>query len=469
VIQGVGYDPDIVRGLPPGDVRFFRVAAACSLLSAIVIGVGTCYGGWLTIGPIAAAPLGAAGVLFVINLLRLHHAGSGYPLHLPIEDIERWRPAMTASLVLFLLGLLLAQPVAFLVMKPALDGRVATRLAAQRSIRAQLGVHGGRGPADGLILRAHVAWEQPLPMGALVALFGLIVASPALLRRFGAGAVRAYERERWIRERMFVDDEHAEAQDALTSMLRDVGFVGSLTLYYADPPYNTRPLVFGLDPALFVSDGIKLVRPKEVDGDAVIHAERFAYEALGAPASSPAPSPTATPPPVAPLPPAAAALGPPSADKPPAVDNEEVGAALPAWDDPAHDDVREPPAPTFFDVGRAQVKRARVHADVTAPLIARYTGRPEADVRALLRNAPDDERLHRLFPEWKRLPTILLKDAGAALDFQLAPVLALIVQRPIADVERRLRAVPRDKRLTSVFSPELARRLLRKRAAAAGR
>lgn len=43
-------------------------------------------------------------------------------------------------------------------------------------------------------------------------------------------------------------------------------------------------------------------------------------------------------------------------------------------------------------------------------------------VHTLLKNAPDDERLHRLFPEWKRLSTILLNDAGFALDFQIATV-----------------------------------------------
>lgn len=453
MIRSVGYDPEIVAGLSRGDVRFFRVAAACGFLSAIVVGIGTGYGGWLTLGPIAAVPLGVAGALFLLNLLRLHHAGSGYPLHLPIEDIVRWRPALTASIVLFLLGLLLAQPVALLVLKPSLDVRVAAHVAEQRALRTRLGAEEGRAPADGLIVRAHLAWQDQLPTGVLVAICALLVALPALLRRFGASAVRNYESERWIRERMFVDDEYAEAQEAVTNLLREVGFTGSLSLHYGDPPYHTRPLVFGLDPALLVSDGIQLVRPAKVDGDALIHPETS--QAPQAPTA-----PLAPPAPVAALAPVAP---PPLVDKPPAVDDEEVGAALPAWDDPAQDHASEAPAPAFFDVGRAQVKRARAHADVTVPLIARYTGRPEAEVRALLRNAPDDERLHRLFPEWKRLPTILLKDAGFALDFQLAPVIALIVLRPLADVERRLRAAPRDKRLTGVFAPELARRLLNKK------
>lgn len=458
LLRALGYDPEIVDGLSREDARFFHQAALASLLAALVVAVGTGYGGWLTLGALAAPALAIAGALFLLNLLRMHHAGSGYPLHLPLEDIAHWRPGATASLVLFLLGLLLAQPVAFLVRRPSLDAQVTAHFSEQRAVRLQLGIDSPTAPADGLILRAHLAWQAPLPTGALVGLFSLLIALPAVLRRVRATAVRSYESERWIRERMFVDDEYAAAQEAVSDMLQEVpGFVPPLQNHYADPPYNTRPLIYGLDPSVFIEDGIKLTRPSTVDGDAVFLSE------------SPLPVEARVTPPI----PAAVAPVIPIASKPAPViaaqasrahapDSEEVGAQLPTWDDPAHDTDSEAPAPAFFEVGRAQARRAREHMEVTAPLIARYTGRPEAEVRALLQAAPDDARLHRLFPEWKRLPTILLKDAGFALDFGLAPVLAIIVQRPLADVERRLRAAPRDKRLPGVFAPELARRLLKR-------
>lgn len=457
LLRAIGYDPEIVDGLSKEHRRFFAAAAIACVIAALVVGVGTGYGGLLTLGLVVAVPLGIAGFLFLVNLLRLHHAGSGYPLHLPIEDIGKWSPAGTASLVLFLLGSLLAQPIAFLVLKPRLDAQVAAHIAEERAIRTQLGVDGTRPPADGVILRANLAWREPAVTGALVAFFAFLVALPALMRRFGAGAVRAYESERWIRERMFVDDEFATAQDAITNLLKPVpGFSGTLQVHYADPPYNTIPLVYGLDPSLLIEGGVKFVRPGKVDGDAVIMPPEQAQPpeaALPAPAPAPEPVPAPRAPPPAPAP--------PPAQRAP-VEGEDVAQDL-NWDDDRDDARTEPPAAAFFDVGRAQVKRAREHADVTAPLIARYTGRPESEVRALLRNAPDDARLHRVFPEWKKLPTILLKDAGFALDFNLAPVLSIIVQRPVADVERRLRAAPREKRLSGVFAPELARRLLNKK------
>ena len=49
---------------------------------------------------------------------------------------------------------------------------------------------------------------------------------------------------------------------------------------------------------------------------------------------------------------------------------------------------------------------------------------------------------------------------------QLSPplsVVSIITQKPVADVEKRMRAAPPDKRLTGVFAPELARRLLKKK------
>ena len=133
-----------------------------------------------------------------------------------------------------------------------------------------------------------------------------------------------------------------------------------------------------------------------------------------------------------------------------------------SFDDASADADTAAPAPAYFDMGRLQTKRAQEHIDVVAPFVVAFTGKSDAEVRARIANAPDDARLHQVFDDWKKLKVILMKDAGFALANGLAPIVSVIVQKPVADVERRLRAAPRDKRLTGVFAPELARRLLRK-------
>ena len=115
---------------------------------------------------------------------------------------------------------------------------------------------------------------------------------------------------------------------------------------------------------------------------------------------------------------------------------------------------------SVVDAARQTAVEARL--GVPAAFIARYLGRSVDDVEATLAAAGDDVPLHKVFPEWNKLPTILLKDAGFALDHGMARVLAIIVERDVDQVLRRLRAAPRDKSLSGVFAPELARRLLNK-------
>jgi len=80
------------------------------------------------------------------------------------------------------------------------------------------------------------------------------------------------------------------------------------------------------------------------------------------------------------------------------------------------------------------------------------------------RACPDDNApLHTVFPAWGRLPTLLLKPASVALELGLAPLIAIAVGRPADQIERRLRAVPPERKVSSVFAPELALRLLREK------
>lgn len=96
---------------------------------------------------------------------------------------------------------------------------------------------------------------------------------------------------------------------------------------------------------------------------------------------------------------------------------------------------------------------------------ARYLELSAGEVLQALRAAPDDAPLHAVFPAWGRLPTVLLKSASVALELGLAPLIAIAVGRPTDQIERRLRAVPGDRKVSSVFAPELARRILREKPA----
>jgi hypothetical protein len=116
---------------------------------------------------------------------------------------------------------------------------------------------------------------------------------------------------------------------------------------------------------------------------------------------------------------------------------------------------------SVVDVGRLTVERARVDIDDLMVFLTVYLEKPRDEVLRTLSSASPEAPLYKAFPEWNKLPTLLLKSAGFALDVNLAPLIAIAVDKPRELVERRLRAAPRDKKVSAVFAPELARILLR--------
>ena len=426
LVRLAGYDDAIVARLDPRDARFFLVAAFASLVSVALAAAGSATGAWLADAGVLAVVVGglASGAL-VWSLLRFLHAGTGFPLHLPIEDVDAWRPGLTSVVVLAGLASLMLQPLVVLVAAPG---------------------------AAGLIGAARAAWADPARAAPVALLLVAIAAAPAALRRWRPAPVRAYERERWIDDRTAVDDAFADAQDAIAALLADVpGFGGKLALHFADPPYNTRPLVFGLDPYAVQRGEARLPQEAAPPVDVV--------PALAGPDTVVVPKADAPPVFVVPAmerPTAAATPAEPAADA-------AAGAQM-DFDDASHDADEAAPPLAWLDVGRLAMPRARAHAALVAPWIAAYTGRPVDEVTKLIELAPDDARVHRLFPEYKKLAVILTKTAGFALEHGLARVVSIAVGKPVDDVVRRLRAAPPDKRLTGVFAPELARRLLKKRA-----
>jgi hypothetical protein len=486
LLRACGYDDAIVARLAPVDARFFVRGALLSLAAALVPAVSMAYGATLTLGAWAAPALFVVVVAFVLNLLRLHHAGSGYPLHHPIEGIDQWRPAAAAVVVLFVLGVFFTQPLVLLVLRPWLDEELAARASAAAAVQQGLGVVDVKLPVFGLIARSHAAWDAyPGAAVGLSLFFSLLVCAPTWIRRTGARAVRLYESERWIAERELVDDAWAENLDAVTAILGETapGFSGRLQIHHADPPYNTRPLLFGLDPALLTRGKLRFVRSAgpveaapslvpasappafpvasaaatpvdtrgpdvvvapDVRGDvAVAGAPAFAAMAADTMAPLASPTPSALP---------TRAPSSPSSPSPPSSSSSSPSSASGAESWAGH---------TAVLAGRRTVAEARGDVAGLVLFLTVYLERPRDEVLTTLAAAPDDAPLYKVFPEWNKLPTLLLKSAGFALEAGLAPLIAIAVDKPVDQVERRLRAAPRDKKVSGVFAPELARRLLR--------
>jgi hypothetical protein len=271
----------------------------------------------------------------------------------------------------------------------------------------------------GLLERAQTAWSNPLWAGTTTAILALCFAAPQVLRRLSVLAVRAYERLRWIEERALVDDEYAWTRSLVHgALVRYPSYHGPAKPPFLDPPYDTKP-------AARDATVEKRIEPKPAPAE----------EGEG----TAAPKPTA----------------PPSAPGPSPVPAYAIADLFAQQASPAG-----APRVAYVDVGRLPVAIARDYAGRISAFVAELTSRPEAEVLKLIRLAPGEETIHRLFREWTSPRALLSKTAGFARDFELAPILAIIVDKPVRDVERRLEAAPKSQALTTVFMPELARKLL---------
>jgi hypothetical protein len=409
-----GFDEDIVDRLAPDDARFFAIASAISIAASVLVGVGLTFGAGLALElwPLAGV-VGLVGLLFALNLFRLLHAGTGFPLHEDVAELDRWRPPPTGAFVLFLLGAMLLQPVV---------------LFALGSATAREG--------NGLIALGLAAWSRPGLAVLLTVVLALLMSATSWLRFFNLGPLRAYERHRWHRNRGVVDGAWQRSQEVITEDLRPhESFSGELRVHY-----DTKPMPFGIDPARVEREMVKFVPPEDEPEEE--------EELLPAEAPIAAPAPKKTEP---------APDAPPQVPEPPPKEDalfprEELGPT----------DAGVPPRLAFFDVGRINAARAREHVDEIAPFVSELLGRDEDEVRALIRVSPDDLQLFRLFSEWKEPGVVLLKTAGFARQHGLAKAVSIYVGRPVEEVVARIDDAPADKKLSSVFAPELAKRLLGK-------
>ena len=140
----------------------------------------------------------------------------------------------------------------------------------------------------------------------------------------------------------------------------------------------------------------------------------------------------------------------------------EHGAAVAEHGAADADNRAAAPALGIVDVSALSAKDARDNVRAMA-LCARYLRLSPAEVLASLRAADDQAPVRTVFPTWNKLETVITHRADVALLLGLAPLVAIVVGREAADVERRLKAVPGEARLDAIFAPELARRLLRQR------
>jgi hypothetical protein len=457
-----GFDDEIVSRLHEDDRLHLAAVSACGVVSILLSVCGLGYAAHLALGGVVVPLLIALATgMVVANLVRLHHAGSGFPAHRPLDAIETHRPALVAVVVYLALGAMLTSPCAMWTLAPLLKRDIAAAQGSSAGIHdvpdQVHGLHRDRHGEQarvtgGLITRGRAFVGRPLLASVLTILFALVFSAVAWLKFFFLRAFRTYERERYVRERALIDRWFEDSQLVVVSTLAPYRtFTGHLRQHYADPPYNTVPTFFGVMPDELFKDA-RFVRPWDADDEGVSVADVARAEEE---------EPRAPPPSVV-----DAQIVEPAHESVSPLDDGILGApadepeARSVWDEPLVDD-GGPPSIHYLDIGRLPVERARRHSDEVAPFIAAVTGRSLREVAALLRVAPDDTHVHQLFSEYKSLRAILMREAAFARDHGFTRLVSIIVGIPEDDVMRRIESAPPDQRLTGVFAPELAKRILR--------
>lgn len=444
----MGFDDQVLREVDFTSSSRLALVAACGVVSMGLAALGLGYALYLALANVAVAiAVAVAAALFVWNLVRLHHAGSGYPAHKSPEGIDTHRPSLGSVVVFFALGLMATAPCAmfFVAPSPAKEVRVVERGHADR-----VAEHSPRG----LIATGDAFAARPVRASFALGFFALLFSAVAWLKFPFVRAVRAYERARYGFERARIAQQFEDGERVISTLLAPrVGFTPPLKRHFADPPYNTAPLFFGVTPDDLAKDA-RFVRPWAAEDVPVVEEAPVQRTVEAEPPENHS----------APVPPRSEreeARPPPPVDDGALNELAEEPAAKSVWDEPLVDD-GGPPDVSFLDVGRLSAERARRHVETVAPFIARITGRSEREVQALLRVAPDDTPVHRLFSEYTSVRSILMREAGFARAHGFTRFVSIIVGMEEEEVAARMASAPDDQRLTGVFARELARRLLKK-------
>lgn len=243
-----GYDRALLERLSPKDARRIRQLAGLGFLPVFGAGGAAALMVWLSERHAFWTPaIGTFIALLVLNLLRLHNSGGGPAPHHTSKEAERWAPGAGGVLVLGLLAVLSAQPWLVWAAEPwhhrAVEAHRAELLAtheaglARALAAASAGGAGTPGssvvatvrdesPSDSLArcgfvaLRLRLLWRSPeAPLLATTAL-ALAFLSPLLLGHLThLGALRRYQRLRWLDARDLVLAEERATQKAVAELL----------------------------------------------------------------------------------------------------------------------------------------------------------------------------------------------------------------------------------------------------------
>ena len=241
-----GYDVRVLATMPRKHQRLYRWSAGLVCLSSFVVGVGLGATAFMVVSELwVGCGVAVCAGLFVLNLSRLHAGGTGFPVQENLEALSRWRPPMGGVVIFGLLGSLLMQPVVVWLMRPFLE-------------LSKVGSGGNVGA--GLIVMIRGVWQMPFWAGGTTLLLAMLFSAMTWLRFFFLPSVRIYEKVRWQEGRRLVEDAFNRAQGSIGQAL--VGypsFSGKLKTHFADPPYNQRPLLFGVDYAEVRTLGLRFV------------------------------------------------------------------------------------------------------------------------------------------------------------------------------------------------------------------
>lgn len=293
VAARLGYDPDRVAELPPGQQRALGLAALAAFPAVAGLAVSAAWGAFLASDSLAVAwPVGAAAGLYLFNLLRVAVAGGGVGPQQPYGTITTFFPRTVPLVMLALLGVFFAQPLLLAALASEQDAeieqqrqrlgrlhelamlepisrdtalaeaelekakgrpddvaRAERRLAELKERRSRLQLEEiapFRRHLDSshfLLRRVELSWERPLRASlfslAMVALMVLPWLASATIAR---GAARAYEARRWKANRALIDAAYKRArQEEARALVAYATYEGPRLELHEDAPYNTRP------------------------------------------------------------------------------------------------------------------------------------------------------------------------------------------------------------------------------------
>ena len=127
-----GFDDTLVQRLEPRHSAWLGSIGVGSALGALLVGAACGYVGYLLLGsPAAGAAALLAGALFFFNILRLANAGGGAA---PSQPFESWKLRPWWPFTVWLVGLVLAQPLVTFVLRGHVDEVIAENRYAIRAV-----------------------------------------------------------------------------------------------------------------------------------------------------------------------------------------------------------------------------------------------------------------------------------------------------------------------------------------------